>query len=719
MGKITSSEYQQAVKRLNKVITRVPSKRDNTQPEQVSNNSPLKKDSSSKFLHKLFLGLKILRKQDVAVVASGLRHRVGISRLAMLSGMHFKRSKNPEVSIIIPVFNKTGLTIECLNSLAHHQTKYSFEVIIVDNASKEPLGLFLKNVGDIVFVRNPSNLGFVGGCNVGAAKARSSVVVFLNNDVIILNNWLDNLIDRLRNKEVGLIGSKLIYPTGELQEAGGIIFKDGTGHNFGKYQDSNDFRYNYALQVDYVSGASIAIRKKLFDRFGGFDSLYHPAYYEDTDLCFKVREAGLKVIYEPTSVAVHVEGGTAGTNLTTGFKKFQVINHKKFVNRWKKSLENHLDSEANIFLARTRLYKKRVLFIDNSVPEHDKDSGSVREWALLHILHDMGYFITFWAANLVATLPYTAQLQADEMEVVYGEKVSFDSIMSERFNCYDLVVIARPSVGIEFMDKSIASQHKAKIVYDTVDLQFLRLERQALVENNKLLAKQAIDWEVVERSLIEKSHYALVVSEVEKNLLNKLGHQNVKIISNIHQLTSLDHLPPFEDRHGLLFIGSFGHPPNADGIIWFCETIFPKLRHKIPNIELLIIGSNPTQEVKQLGKIKGVKVLGYVENVNPYFYSSRLFISPLRFGAGVKGKIGQSVSLGLPVVTTSIGAEGMGLQNKLDCLIADSEEEFEKSILHIYRDKNLWQMCQKNAQAVVRKNMSVEAATRGLKNITN
>lgn len=250
---------------------------------------------------------------------------------------------SPQVSVVIPVFNKALYTYNCLRAVLATDTQVSREIIIVDNASTDGTSDLLNVLqGGFIRICNSENRGFVEACRQGAAAARGDYIVFLNNDTQVRSNWLGSMLNMMhRNPGVGIVGSKLIYPDGRLQEAGGIIFNDASGWNYGRLADPQDTRFTRSREVDYCSGASLMIRRYLWRQLGGFDLRYAPAYYEDTDLCFAARRAGYRVMYCHESEVIHYEGVTAGTDTSSGCKAFQVENAPKFREKWKSVLRNH------------------------------------------------------------------------------------------------------------------------------------------------------------------------------------------------------------------------------------------------------------------------------------------------------------------------------------------------------------------------------------------
>ncbi len=271
----------------------------------------------------------------------------------------------PVVSVIIPTFGKVEYTLGCLAAMARHLPATPMEVIVVDDASADPATAALARVRGIRLVTNETNLGFLRSCNAAARAAAGSLVLFLNNDTQVQAGWLDPMVALMAARpDAGAVGSMLLFPGGQLQEAGGVVWQDCTGWNFGHGDDPDKPKYNYVREVDYVSGASLLVRRDLFAELGGFDEAFAPAYCEDADLAFRLRAAGFKVLYQPLSRVVHFEGISNGTDPTRGIKRFNEINRQKLVARWSAVLaaENYPRGEQ-VLRARERGRHRRLALV--------------------------------------------------------------------------------------------------------------------------------------------------------------------------------------------------------------------------------------------------------------------------------------------------------------------------------------------------------------------
>ncbi|MBL8256196.1 MAG: glycosyltransferase [Pseudoxanthomonas mexicana] len=619
-------------------------------------------------------------------------------------------SDAPRASIVIPVYNQATYTLACLRALAEHPPIAACEIIVVDDGSTDQTGEWMAQVAGLHYHRRATNGGFIAACNDGAARAAGEYLVFLNNDTVPQPGWLDALLATFdAHARVGLAGAQLIYPDGRLQEAGGVVFDDGSAWNYGRFDSPDDPRYASVRDADYCSGAAIAIAATLFHAAGGFDTRYAPAYYEDTDLAFAVRERGLRVLYQPASRVVHLEGITAGTDTGSGTKAYQVRNRAVFAGKWKNVLHRQ-PGAGRIPTAGSVVRKRQVLVIDAETPRAQHDSASLRLVNLMKMLGNDDAHVVFLPADLRDAQDDTMRLRQQGVEVWQAPFVNRVSTwLREHGQRFDVVMVSRHYVAAEFLPLVRRFAPQARVVFDTVDLHFLRELRGAELADDAGLRRAAEQTRARELALVQRADITLVVSPVERDMLSTwLPGARVEVLANLHALA--DGGLPFAQRRDLVFVGGFRHPPNVDAVLWFGREVFPLIRARQPDLRFHCIGMGPPAEVLALQAHPGIVVHGHVPDLGPYMDGVRVAIASLRFGAGVKGKINLSMAHGQPVVATSCAAEGMHLTDGHDVLIADDAGAFADAVLRLYQDADLWARLSAHGRENIARHFSMDAA---------
>ncbi len=625
--------------------------------------------------------------------------------------IEFPEVDDPLVSIIIPVHNQWKYTYRCLKSIRENTDNVSCEILLADDASDDETVSITKIIKNIKHLRNNRSLQFLKNCNKAAKEAKGKYIHFLNNDVVVQSGWLSSLIHIMeRDEKAGIIGSKLVYPDGRLQEAGGIIWNDASGWNYGRYDDPEKPEYNYLKEVDYVSGASLMIRKNLWEKMEGFDELFAPAYYEDTDLAFRARELGYKVIYQPLSVITHYEGVSHGKDESEGIKKYQAKNRDKFIKRYDKLLNNdHQKNGVHVFTARERSKdKKHILVIDHYVPHHDKDAGSRSTFSYLKLMVETGFNVKFIGDNFYRHEPYTTDVQQLGIEVLYGNNYQshIHDWIRENGEYFDYVFAHRMHIAPKYF-QSLKLHTSAKIIYIGHDLQFLSSNRKYAITRDKNHKKDSEKFKQVETYIFNTVDMILPFSTYEAPYIKEIvPHKIVEPVPVYFYDNCFEAKLDFDRRRDILFVGGFGHPPNVDALEWMVNEIFPIVLKSLHDVRLIVVGSNPTDQIKAMAS-DSIEIAGYVtdEKLKEYYKSCRVAVIPLRYGAGVKGKLLEALYYGLPTVITSIAAEGVPeIENY--SLIADRPDEFAKHIQQLYRDEKSWMKYAKASREFIEKNYS-------------
>lgn len=667
--------------------------------------------------------LQLIKSRNFISLSDEGKISLLLTRIGECATFSKESQAKPLVSVIIPIYGQLLYTLTLVASIAESITETAFEILIVDDDSPDGSFDVLSAIPFLRVIKNSENIGFLRSCNKGAELAKGEYVYFLNNDTIVIDGWLDSLVDVFNHHaDAGLVGSKLIYPDGRLQEAGGLVWKDASAWNYGRLQDPGLAKFNFLKKTDYCSGASIIVSKDVFFKIGCFDERYAPAYCEDTDLAFSIRAIGLEVYYQPKSEVVHFEGISNGTDLTKGVKAYQVRNQQLFKEKWKNELSNfHFNNGEFVFWANNRSRNdKTILIIDHHVPKFDRDAGSRTIFQVVKLLVKKGFQVKFWPDNNYAEIGYAQALEKMGVEVYYGSeyKNKFGEWIKEDGQFIDCFFISRPDVAAKYLDL-IRGNTAAPVIYYGHDIHHLRLQGELeLVKDNDLynLHDQIKKIKLIEENIWSCADLILYPSSKEVayvvERLNEHGlyQDNVKLIPVFgYELQHVNQNSSLINRKDILFVGGFSHRPNVDGVLWFVKEVFPLIQSQLGAVRLIIVGSNPHEEVIGLSS-KSIEVAGYVsdEELTELYKQARVAVAPLRFGGGMKGKVIEAFYHGLPVVTTSIGAQGLENLHS-DFAIADDPNEFAKLVISLYSDDHLWSELSVVEMDTVKRYFSCEA----------
>ncbi|QSR86373.1 glycosyltransferase [Candidatus Methylacidiphilum infernorum] len=612
---------------------------------------------------------------------------------------------DPLISIVMSTRNRAELLYQCLQSILAH-VSIPYELIIADNCSTDATAQLLAKVEGIKTFKNEQDLEYLLSVNKAASMAKGKYLLLLNNDIILSPQSIDHLLRTIESYPgCGAVGCKLVRPDGSLQEAGSIIWADGSGLAYGR-NDPNPMspEYSFVREVDYCSAACLLVRRELWERLGGYDPRYVPAYYEDSDLCLGLWSLGYKVVYQPAALVFHYEFGSR--SIKTALKMMEK-NSKKFLEKWQDRLKTLHRPDFDVLKGRDRRnqslssdFKGRLLFIDDRVPHPRLGSGFGRSWSILRVLERSGYLLTFYplvSQEYPLTNGQSSFLEKIELMLQWGiEKL--ENFLEERQGYYDLVFVSRPHNFRAFsalIKRRPELVGHSRVIYDAEAIYSLReILKKSLygIDQTEEEKTRLIQEEI---SLGRLAHRVVAVTSREARYFEGAG---CRVFILGHALECHPTQREFKEREGFLFVGYMGEEnPNTDGLYWFAYQVLPILKKKIQdNFEVFAVGKALEDFVKKLEPL-GIKFLGELEDLQPLYERSRVFIVPTRYAAGIPMKAHEAASYGIPMVATSLIAEQLSWVAGEHLLIADDPEEFAECCLKLYKEESLWKKIRQRA----------------------
>jgi O-antigen biosynthesis protein len=630
----------------------------------------------------------------------------------------FPVSSSPRVSIILVLYNRADLTLQCLQSLVAQPFK-NFEIIIIDNESTdETPKLFNRFTGNVRVVVNNENKGFLHACNQGAKYAIGQYLLFLNNDTIVIGNSIGLGVQTLdKEKDAGAVGGRLVLPGGRLQEAGSFIDRNGSCHGYGRNAFPSSFEFMFQRDVDYCSGAFLMTPRSLHCSLQGFDSNYQPAYFEEVDYCVRVWKAGYRVIYDPRISILHHEFASSANRADA--IKLQKTNRQKFVVTHKDWLAGKLAfSGTNSIAHRHReIPKLKILFLEDKIPHQHLGSGFTRSHCMLLRLLDLGVFVTIYPTNypdepwdeVYSDIPRT-------VEVATGlGRENLKRFLTERASYYDIILASRPH-NLEAVRKIQKGKPSVlantKLIYDAEALYCLRDFTEAALKGRPITPERQRIQIQDEIELTEDCDAVISVSALETRKFREHGVKNIHTIGFCigNNLGSAS----FSERQDILFVGSVHlmKSPNADSIQWFSKEVFPRIQQSLQaSCKFLIAGTNLVPELKiKVAALDNpdIKFMGELPDLAPLYNQARIFVAPTRYAAGIPQKVCEAAASGIPVVSTSLIAQQLDWTAGEDLLVADSANALAEECVRLYTDSALWERIRANSASKVIKDCSPE-----------
>jgi GT2 family glycosyltransferase len=600
------------------------------------------------------------------------------------------RSDRPRVTVVIALWNRAELSLRALRSVCE-QRDVSLDVVLVDNGSTDETRRLLAQMAGPTVLNNTTNLGFTVAANQGAREARGELLLFLNSDAVLHPGALRSLMDTLeRSQTIGAVGGKLIWPDGRLQEAGAIVWSDGSCEAYGRGGDPNAWECSFQRDVDFCSGAMLLTRRDLFLQLGGFEERYKPAYYEDVDYCVRLWRNGHRVVYTPRAAATHVEFASSASPGNAA--RLLRERHAVFVSLHREWLTEQPARSEGVLAARSRPRTRPwALVIDDAMPDAALGAGFPRAAAMLNALRRLGWFIAMYPTNGTAINRLSREFP--DVEVLQSAGPQGLGPLFKSLPPHIRLVIVSRSHNMRYLKSAVGRALKdvtCPVIYDSEALSALRKALRRRVSGTPVPDSDAAAWLREETGLAAGCAAVFTVSPAEQRHFVEAGIANVSVLG--HAVELAPSAADFDTRRSILFVGAFSpESPNEDAARFLLKDVLPALRGtEAGAAPVVIAGARIPDTLREAGS-PGVIFRSDVPDLTSLYEDARVFVAPTRFSAGIPLKLLEAAARGVPIVCTPLLASQLGWTPGQDLVTADRPAEFARAIASVYGDPLLWQ----------------------------
>jgi O-antigen biosynthesis protein len=635
--------------------------------------------------------------------------------------LDFRSSFRPQVTVVIPVWNKAHFTLNALLALV--EMKDLIKVVVIDNGSSDYTSAVLDRVIGIEIVSNPSNLGFVLATNQGIARSNTKFTLFMNNDCQFDRESLVQALRNFDNPTIGGVVAKVVLPNGLLQEAGSFLDRNCSAQGYLRGELPTCDLANIRREVDFGSGLFLLMPTSLLQSVGGLDEEFAPAYGEEVDLCIRIKLQGKSIVYDPKVTVSHFEFGSSEKPQSA--IELQIKHQRILVSRYADLMAERpvFDGfNGNLLAFWNWRFSDKFVILDDRPPLEDEGAGSPRMASILEKIprnvKDVSQPIFISSDK---SFPPARFETADNLfnEIHFVRSIGMKHLLKllEETSQSKLTLWVSRYHNLKKVMECFETNHVLRerftIIYDS---EAIVAVREASSVKSSLLNQRYLQSELDrEMSLAGQADLVIAVSEKERDIFT--ARQKSPVVTLGHALHTRIVQKGMNERKDLLFVGRLTEvdSPNTTGLKWFIRKVLPEVNQRL-GCKLFIIGQISPQVESILSKENTV-VLGSIPDLSFLFENTRVFIAPTFRGAGIPHKIHLASSNGLPTVTTPLMVSLLNWENRGIVSEAETVDEFVASIQDVYTNEETWSSLSQRAVLQVIEECNPEAFAFKLRNI--